>query len=193
MMEKMRTFLAVSPPADTARDIYTERALLRAAWSGVRWTDPSSFHITLVFLGENDEFTVERIRESSGAVLMEYESFDVEFNGTDYFGSLHHPKLFIEKVGEGFRELSELREALRPALQPIAGWEGRTYRPHLTLGRPKRRGCEGPEGGGLLPPGVKNDTVWTFRAREVVLYQSILRPEGPEYSPLEIWPLKEAS
>lgn len=193
MIKKMRTFLAVSPPADIARELYAEHASFRASWSGVRWVQPASFHITLVFLGERDEFTVEKIRESVKFILMDFDSFNIELNGVGCFGSLHHPKLFIERVGTGSRELSELREALRPALEPLVGWEKRSYRPHLTLGRPKRRGVEGPEGGVLLPPEVKNDTVWSFRAREVVLYESMLHPEGPEYNPLEIWPMKEAS
>jgi RNA 2',3'-cyclic 3'-phosphodiesterase len=193
MMEKMRTFLAVSPPEDTARNIYNECASLRTAWSGVRWVDPASYHVTLVFFGDHDEFTVERIRESAGPVVMEFESFEVEFDGIDCFGSPHRPKLFIENVGLGGRDLSELREALRPSLEPLVGWEKRGFRPHLTLGRPRRRGFEGPDGGELLPTGSKSDTVWSFRAREVVLYESILRPEGAEYIPLESWPLKEAS
>ena len=193
MMDGMRTFLAVSPPAGMARDIHADRAPLRAAWSGVSWVKPASYHITLVFLGERDEFTLERIRESAGPVLMEFESFDVGFEGVGCFGNVRRPKLFIERVGAGAGELAELREALRPVLEPLAGWEERAFLPHLTLGRPGRRGVEGPAGGELLPPEVKNDTVWTFRAREVVLYKSTLRPEGAEYTPLVTWPLKEAS
>ena len=193
MMKRMRTFLAVSPPMETARDIHVDLAPLRAVWSGVRWVEPASYHITLVFFGERDEFTVEKIRESAGPVLMEYESFDVGFEGIDCFGSVHRPKLFIERVGAGAGELADLRDALRPVLEPLVGWEERDFRPHLTLGRPRRRGLEGPKGGGLLPSGMKPDTVWAFRAREIVLYESTLRAGRAEYSRLETWPLKEAS
>ena len=188
----MRTFLAVSPPSEIALKLHAARAVLRDAWSGVRWVKPEHFHITLVFLGERDESITERVIDAVGPAMEDLEAFDVAFEGVGCFGSVSRPKIFIEKVGQGRDGLKALHEALRPVLETQIGWEERDYRPHLTLGRPRRRGLRGPAGGRLLPPGVKTDNVRTFRAREVTLYQSILHPEGVQYSRIESWPLKEA-
>ena len=189
----MRTFLAVSPPPELARALIAARTSLSEAWSGVRWVKPENLHITLVFLGERDPSLVDAVRELCGAALPEQRAFDVGFAGPGCFGDPARPKLFYEAVGVGADRLTGLVEALRPLLEPLIGWERRPYRPHLTLGRPRRRGCDGPPGGGLLPPGRKSDTVGAFRAREVVLYESRLEPDGARYDRLAGWPLKEAS
>ena len=180
----MRTFLAVSPPPESARELYAARAVLRDAWSGVRWVKPEHFHITLVFLGEQEESLIERMIASVGPAIEEQESFDIAFEGVGCFGPAARPKIFIEKVGQGRDGLRALNEALRTAPG--------NYRPHLTLGRPRRRGLRGPDGGELLPSAAKTDNVSTFRAREVILFQSILHPEGVQYSRIVSWPLKEA-
>jgi 2'-5' RNA ligase len=189
----MRTFLAVSPPLEKARELYAARVVLRDVWTGIRWAACEHFHITLVFLGEQDDSVIERVKNAVGPALEGCETFDIGFVGAGCFGSSVRPKFFIEKLGKGRDGLQSLNAALRPALENLIGWERRPYRPHLTLGRSRRQGIKGPEGGGLLPSGVKTDNVDTFRAREVVLYQSILHSDGVRYTPLESWPLKEAS
>jgi len=188
----MRTFLAVSPPREVRRELFESRAVLRDSWKGVRWVKPEHFHITLVFFGDQDEKLVNKIREAVSAVLKGMKDFEISLEGAGCFGPVSRPKVFIEKVGEGRNNLSLLRDALRPGLQPLTGWERGAYRPHLTLGRSRRRGLKGPADGRLLPRDVKSDSMRTFPAGEVTLFRSILHPEGVEYVRLESWPLKEA-
>jgi 2'-5' RNA ligase len=189
----MRTFLAVSPPLEKARELYAARVVLRDAWTGIRWAACEHFHITLVFLGEQDDTVIETVKNAVGPALEGCEAFDIGFVGAGCFGPSVRPKFFIEKLGAGRDGLQSLNAALCPVLENLVGWEQRPYRPHLTLGRSRRQGVKGPNGGELLPSAVKTDNVDTFRAREVVLYQSILYPDGARYTPLESWPLKEAS
>jgi len=183
----MRTFLAVSPPGEVCRELFESRAVLRDTWEGVRWVKPEHFHITLVFLGERDEMLIEKIKASVSAALAGRRDFEISLEGAGCFGPVSRPKVFIEKVEKGRENLSLLRDALRPGLQPLIGWEKGVYRPHLTLGRSRRRGLKGPVSGGLLPPDVKTDNVGTFPAGEVILYRSILHPEGVEYIRMESW------
>jgi len=150
------------------------------------------FHITLVFLGERNESVVHGITDSVGPALEGCESFGVVFGGFGIFGSIRRPKLFYEKIGTGKDELQVLHSRLQNVLEPLVGRENRPYLPHLTLGRPGRRGVRGPEGGELLPSGVKPDNVGIFLVEEVKLYQSILHPNGAEYILQRSWPLKEA-
>ncbi len=187
----MRTFLAVSPPREISRELFEARAVLRDAWKGVRWVKPEHFHITLVFLGDQDEKLIEKIHGRIPEALKGMRDFDISLEGAGCFGPVSRPQVFIEKVGPGRDNLGLLRDVLRPVLEPLTGWNRGAYRPHLTLGRSRRRGLQGPAGGGLLPLNVKRDNVKTFPAGEVNLYQSILHPEGAQYVRLESWPLKE--
>ncbi len=182
----MRIFLAVSPPAILARELHAARAVLRDVWSGVRWVKPENFHITLVFLGEQDDAQIERVIAAVGPAIKEQEVFDVAFDGAGCFGPVSRPKIFIEKLGQGRDGFKSLHDAL----SPLSSAPGH-YRPHLTLGRPRRRELRGPAGGELLPSDVKTDNVRVFQAGEVTLFQSILHTEGVEYVQLQSWSLKE--
>jgi len=187
----MRFFLAVSPPPEISHEIYGAAAVLRDAWEGVRWVKPEHFHVTLVFLGERDKTLNGKIRASVSSALKGINDFEISLEGIGCFGSVSRPKVFLEKVGMGREALGLLRDTLRPGIESLTGWEKGGYRPHLTLGRSRRRGLKGPAGGGLLPPDVKGDSQRTFPAGEVVLYQSILHPEGVVYIRLESWTLKK--
>ncbi|MCD6342487.1 MAG: RNA 2',3'-cyclic phosphodiesterase [Spirochaetaceae bacterium] len=185
----MRTFLAVTPPIELARELFKSRVPLRNAWSGVRWVKPENFHITLIFLGEQDEALVKKIRKAVSMALVGIKDFEIILNGAGSFGPVSRPKVFIERVEKGREELEILRSAICYRLESPADCEQGRYRPHLTLGRSRRRGLKGPAGGGLLPPEVKTENLRTFPAGEVILYQSILQPEGVQYIGLESWRL----
>lgn len=193
MINFMRTFLAVSPPIQLARELYSARSEFRDVWKGVRWVKAELFHITLVFLGDRDDSVVREVTAAVGPALEGLKAFDIGFEGVGCFGSPTRPKIFFENVGIGRDDLEVLHSALGPILENLTGLVDRNYTPHMTLGRPMRHGVQGPADGGLLPSGVKTDNVGTFRAREVTLFQSILHADGARYVPLESWPLKEAS
>ena len=185
----MRTFLAITPPPDICREIFESGSALRDAWEGVRWVKPEHFHITLVFLGERDAVLVDKIQEAVSRALAGKRDFGISLEGPACFGSVSRPKVFIEKVEQGREELEMLLNALRPELETLIGWENGRYRPHLTLGRSRRRGVKGPVSGGLLPPDVKRDSLKTFPAGDVILYRSILHSGGVEYIRMESWGL----
>lgn len=188
----MRTFLAVVPPEETARDVHSSQTVLRQSWTGVRWVIPKHFHITLVFLGEREEKIVDKISRVVGPVIVGFPGFDIQFSGIGCFGPTSSPRLIYERIGEGADHLAALNRSLQAVTEKTIGKDPKRYHPHLTLGRPKRRGVAGPEDGGLLPLGTKPDNVGVFRVNEVVLFRSVLRPEGAQYTILDRWPLKEA-
>ena len=103
------------------------------------------------------------------------------------------PRVIAESVGGGVRELGELRNSLRKDLEPLIGWETRPYRPHVTLGRARRRGARGPSGNRLLPGGAETVKIPPFPADRLTLYRSETRPEGAEYEPLDNWFLGAAT
>lgn len=186
----MKTFLAVAPPIELARELFYSRAPLRNTWSGVRWVKPENFHITLIFIGESDDELIKRILEVVPQGLDGLSAFDISLEGIGYFGSVSRPKVFIERVVKGREELEILRSVICSRLESPAGCEQGRYRPHLTLGRSRRRGLKGPAVGGLLPPDVKTENLRTFSAGEVIFYQSILHTEGVQYIRLESWGLR---
>lgn len=188
----MRTFLAVTPPKETALNIHRAYTSMRDAWEGVNWIPPYQYHITLAFLGDHSTDEVDAAASSFTPIIESFRTFGVSFSGLGHLGAIHSPRALVLKVGRGKVELATMLEGLRPILENLSMWENRPYHPHLTLGRPKRSGATGPAEGELLPPGMKSANVRSFRAGEVILYQSVLQNKGPDYSAYRSWSLKES-
>lgn len=189
----MRTFLAVVPPIRTAVSIHEAYMPMRDAWEGVRWVPPGQYHVTLAFLGEHPEPAVAEAAGEFKGVLDGFSRFHLAFAGEGRFGSPSSPRVLLLKTGRGNEQLHRMLNALRPVLERFSMWEDRPYRPHLSLGRCRRRGVRGPEGGALLPEGMKSPPIGSFPVDDVVLYRSELSEKGPEYTVLRNWPLKEDS
>src|SRR5215472_5898110 len=66
----VRLFLSVNPPPEVIARLVTEQSSLRSRLFdrfgdelAVRWTKPSQFHITLIFLGNQFLHQTDRIRD----------------------------------------------------------------------------------------------------------------------------------
>lgn len=184
-MSDSRLFLALSIPREIREELYRARGPLREAWRGIRWVPKENYHITLVFFGSRNEAFADEIRDGVSRALAGREAFIIEFSGPACFGAPRRPRIIYEGIGRGREELTELHSGLEPWLEGPAGWEKRSYRPHLTLGRPERGGARGPDSESGF--GVEWKGLSAFPAREVVLFRS---ESGPRYNPLEIWNLE---
>lgn len=171
----MRLFVAVFPPLEV------REALHRAARSlpvegGVRWVPAENIHLTLKFLGEVSEEKAGEI----GGVLEEmssgHEPFRVEPSGFGAFPSGGKARVVWSGVGEGAETLRDIVEELEPRLE-ILGFERerRSYTPHITLGRARKRPARlGDVGEAPRVPG--------FTARRLELVESVLGGNGASYS-----------
>jgi len=148
-----------------------------AGRDAVKWVDPSNFHITYAFLG--DDADPAAARKGIDAALAGAAAFNVASGGFGVFPSARHPSVLWVGIGEGAAELRELARKLAEGL----GAEGlvfeNRFEPHVTLGRVKgrlpenfiRRASDFAQGRRALS-----------RLASVELMESRLTPEGPEYS-----------
>ncbi|HXE90124.1 MAG TPA: RNA 2',3'-cyclic phosphodiesterase [Terriglobales bacterium] len=157
----------------------------------VRWVRPESLHLTLKFLGETDEATAERVRQSLAGIRN--RAPQISFGGTGFFPTPRSARVFWIGV-EASEPLAELAEKVEQAMEGL-GYERerREFAPHLTLarsgsGRPGRGPEDKPnlrfrrlqEKLAAMPP----PDFGTMTAREFHLYQSRLSPKGSEYTKL---------
>lgn len=184
-MSDSRLFLALSIPREIREELYRVREPLREAWRGIRWVPNENYHITLVFFGSRNAAFADEIRDGVSRALAGREAFTIEFSGPACFGDPRRPRIIYEGIGRGREELTELHSRLEPWREEAAGRERRSYRPHLTLGRPGRGEVRGPDSGRGF--GVGWEGLSAFPARKVVLFRS---ESGPRYNPLEIWNLQ---
>lgn len=180
----MRLFIALNlPPELRARIAAEVLAPLRARVPGVRWVREETLHVTLAFLGERSEADAREAHAAVREVAATQRPFHVSLTGLGTFPSPARPRVVWlgladpTPVHEVYRVLEDKRSQLGiPA-------EGRTYHPHVTLGRvPPHAGRE--VRNTLVPAlgAVKSEVPVTFRSLD--LMSSALTPQGARYTVL---------
>ena len=146
------------------------------------WVKDDVRHLTLRFLGATTTQQVPAIRKALEETCAQNKPFTLEINKIGVFGSHYHPEV-IWLGFDHFEPFKNLFEDLEPKLLDL-GFEPNygNFVPHITLGRiknlhDKRKFWESIE----AVPSSFNQNI---DISELILYQSFLHKEGPEYKVL---------
>lgn len=158
-----------------------------------RWVKEESLHVTLKFIGEQPEGSVDQIKQALAATTG--RSTEVVFRGCGFVPTAKSARVFWIGMEAG-PELAALAAAMDTNLRPLGiPEEERKFNPHLTLARsaggsgaPRWRKEDGPkrtfqhlqEKLSVLP----GPEFGSMTAREFFLYQSRLSPKGSTYTKL---------
>lgn len=184
----MRLFVAL--PVDDAalgdRLASIEREL---SPEGARGILRSQLHFTLKFLGEVEEARLGPAREAMRSAAG--PSFQLELAGLGTFPPRGPARIVWAGCGSGADLLIDLAARVEASFAAV-GFppEPRPFSPHLTIARVKD-----PVAGKRVAQAVAGRapaTFGTLSAREVILFQSVLSPSGPAYTPLLRVPLAAA-
>jgi len=176
---RARLFLALDLPEPARASLVSWRDTLVAGRSDLRPVRAEALHLTLVFLGWQDESAAPKIAEAAFAALPGGPPPRLTPTGVRSLPP-RNPRLFALELDDDGGRASELQAAASAALE-AGGWyrpEKRPFWPHLTLARVKRgerRVAPLPD---TPPPGEP------FEAPVMTLYRSTLRPQGALYEPL---------
>ncbi len=175
----MRAFIAVDLASEIKESLNSLLAQLRQLKADVKWVKENSLHLTLKFLGEISETEAAKVISVLQAIGPNHAPFQLICRSVGQFPEKGSPRVFWVGIDPS-PALLRLQEQLEVALEK-EGFprEPRAFHPHLTLGRVKSlRGCD------LVRHELRkheNHYFGQMEANAVTLYQSILRPEGPEY------------
>jgi 2'-5' RNA ligase len=184
--ETVRIFVAV-PLSDGARERLGAlsdglREALGASGGKLSYVRPGSIHLTLKFLGDVEAERVPEITSAVEAAAGRFRAFSFELGGVGFFGSSRRPRVIWVGVQEPGGTLVQLASAVDRACANL-GFEpeSRPFRAHLTLARVKKP----PRGdlNELLAP-LRERTLGSEAAEEVVLFQSELQATGARYTAL---------
>ena len=174
----MRLFIGIPIPDEYARAIHE----IQSAWKGrlaskVSWVRPGLAHLTLKFLGETEETRVggivDAMRTAAGG------RFVMQGGAGGFFPSRGAPRVVWLGFSRGVAECGAYFAALDAGLAG-AGFaaETRPFAAHVTVARVKEA-ARGDDWAGLAADLTRE---WpSFHVGTAVLWQSILRPAGPEY------------
>jgi len=179
----IRAFVAVDLEPQTIQQIAEAIAQLRPRMPGIRWLPPTNFHLTLKFLGDIDEAKVAPIAAALESDLYPFSCFTINAKGLGVFPDLKRPRiLWVGLVGG---ELNALASRVEKALAPFGfAPERRAFTPHLTVGRWRQFSGSPKKLGDEIEKWQGHD-FGRSNVDEVVLFQSVLKPEGAVYRPLK--------
>ena len=177
---RARMFLALDLLEDARDGLVRWRDAILSSRRDVRAVRPEALHVTLVFLGWQDESAAGRIAESAFGALPAAPPPRLAATGVKPVPP-RNARLFALDLEDEDGRATRLQAAVSDALE-AGGWytpEKRPFWPHVTLARVKRGERRvAPLPADLAPPGEP------FEARELTLYRSTLRPQGALYEPL---------
>ena len=149
----------------------------------IKWVETNNIHITLKFFGETDEKQIPAIKTALQAAATRSSLFVMKINRLGIFGSRYDPRIIWLGIDPD-PHLNELAANVFEELKN-AGWEPdrQNFVPHLTIGRIKE----------LRDNNLFQQVIGHYReariqeqeVKEIILYESILRREGPIYVKLE--------
>jgi len=179
-----------------AVDILPGKALLEAydliryrlRLEKINWVATDQMHITLAFLGDTEDEVIPDIITGATEVLNLHREFEITLSAAGVFKNLHDPRVFW--IGcLATPEFQQIKSDLDRVLAG-SGYEpdNRVFSPHLTLGRIK--GLRNPNQLAQLITLYKDVYFQQDVIRQVILYESRLTPEGPEYTPVQVFNLK---
>ena len=176
-----RIFIALKiNPGESLLRIHSS---LKAVLGGERinWTDPSNMHLTLAFLGDTGDEMIKAVSIMLKQKCTGSGEFSFSLRGSGVFKNYRDPRVIWIGI-ENNEKLLKLNADISIGLKD-AGFtlEDRPFRPHITLGRIKSiRNTD------ILKSSLEkyqDAFIQEVPVREVILFESILKPSGPEYRP----------
>ncbi len=146
----------------------------------IKWVPVQNYHITLKFLGNCQEESVQLIIKAINEAAQKVKPFSYSLSNLGAFPNVNRPRVFWVGVESGSTDLINLQREIDISMEKIGfNREKRKYHPHLTLARIKKPlSLEK-----YLDPVEK--TEWERfenRVDTIILFQSILSPKGAIYN-----------
>ncbi|TFG59859.1 MAG: RNA 2',3'-cyclic phosphodiesterase [Spirochaetales bacterium] len=175
----MRCFFALPLPEEARSEIIRDLAPARGKFPGLRWIPEESIHITLIFLGDLNQQEVNGCIDMLKAAAEVTGAFPLAMDRIGCFPPRGRPRVYVAHVSRGAEPCIRIHDFLKENL-PAAGMAAavsadlRPYAPHCTIARVRND---------VALPGLEElgRPAWNTVIGRCVLYESVLRPSGPEY------------
>lgn len=184
----MRCFIAINIDDTLKKEIDESVVTLKKGGWDVKWVPSENLHVTLKFLGNTPEDSVQRIKESLSLITPYLEPFTLKLSGVGLFPDKRRPRVIWIDLLDSFR-LKILKEKIEESLLSIGfEREDRPFSPHLTIGR-----IRSPKGNDSLFNAIetlKDKDFGNIGVDKISLMKSELKPTGAQYTTITEFYLK---
>lgn len=187
MMKRLFAAIKIQPDNNFLDQLLQLKMHLK--YEKIKWVEDRNIHVTLKFFGETDERRIPEIEGVLKKIAGENIALGFRLYSLGVFGSKYDPRVIWVGI-EPYEQLVKLMKDLHAELKTI-GYEPdrQNLVPHLTLGRIKE----------LKDKQHFQHTIEKFKglstpemiATEFLLYESILKREGPVYLVMKTFPFQK--
>jgi 2'-5' RNA ligase len=179
--QTLRAFVAVPIPEAVALFLMQIQARLQLPGRNIRWVAAKNIHLTLKFLGDVEPSRVPAIAAQMDAAAEMTAAFSLTAKGVGVFPDLRRARILWVGLAGDLDRLKAVQATLESSLDSVGfKKEAHVFGAHLTIGRIRRRIDAQLIGESVEPlKAVASDF---FRVDRLMLFKSILKPNGPEYT-----------
>lgn len=178
-----RLFFAIDLPEELKEKLAPVTISLRELGTHVKPVGRSSFHLTLLFLGEQPEDAIPALIDFGKQAVSLARPCRVELGDVGFFPRVS----FLKLVGE-IETIAMISHALKEScLKYLEEPEIKPFQPHITVARHKQN----------IKPSEKSRITADFApfkgadwiVESMILFESKLTPKGAFYSPVHVFPI----
>lgn len=179
-----RLFLAIPLSPEPALLVLLQNLSSELHYERINWVKPGNMHLTLKFLGPTAKEKIPEIIAGINNCVRDLKPFDLNFDKTGIFGSRYQPRVLWLGLSEKPEQLNPLANSIIDAMDKIGFKRDRqNFVPHLTLGRINKL-TDKPRFQEVIG-NIPQKTYISTSVDKLLLYESILHKDGPEYRVVE--------
>lgn len=179
----MRVFIAMELPGQARDELASLQEALKRSGADVKWVEPENIHLSIRFIGDATEDTVEQIKQQLAETAAASKAFEFTVKGIGAFPDPDRPRVIWAGIDRGAAESTRLAADLEAKLMSIGiAREERRFHPHITLGRVRSQKNSDKLRKLIETTGFEAGV--TIKAEFLTLFMSRLTPQGSVYTPL---------
>lgn len=140
-MQRIRTFIAVTPPPEVISQMGNILEKLQNQNNVVHWEDPEKAHITLSFLGNIPQARVDEAAKAVSETTNNFSKFSIRTDVVSYFykDKASNDSVVFLSIYDPAKHLKSLHRLLTRNLAEHEFSPGTHFSAHITIGKLKKQ------------------------------------------------------
>lgn len=172
-----RLFLAFELPLYFKDKLIADRSLFRLS-GPVRWVPIENLHVTLFFIGDFNELLLDKLIDELSLLLNNQQVFELKFDKLVLMPKKHPYMIWAQ-----FKPNHDFKELYQKVALYFSQKANNEIKIHATLARFK--------GNADVVLTQDSPAEVSMQIKQLVLYESLLKPSGAEYLPLQKYRLND--
>jgi len=184
----MRAFIAIDVNEAVRDNLVKAQERIGNRSAKIKFVERENLHVTLKFLGEIDETTVDEVKKALAEIARKHRKHRVRVKGVGVFPNPNYVRVIWAGI-ENDEGIKAIAEDVEKEMRKLGFRRDRDFVAHITLGRVKfvRDKIELAR----VLKDLANEDFGEFNVEAIELKKSTLTPRGPIYETIARFELAE--